>query len=98
VRTNSDNGVTWNKAQTLQPVSEIGNQLMRSRDGTICLSQDVTTTSLTISRNASKTWAHIPITERNLAHRNGSPARHARIPAPIVEFNDGHFLFCSFTD
>lgn len=92
VRTSTDNGVTWSKARALQPMSEIGNQLMRSRDGTIWMSQDVTTTSLTLSRDAGKTWVHTPITDRTLAHRNGSSARHAGIHAPIVELNDGRLM------
>ena len=92
VRHSTDNGVTWSKPQIIQPWSEIGNQLMRSRDGTIWMSQDVTTTSLTKSTDGGKTWTSETITDKKLAHRNGSAARHAGIHAPIVELNDGRLM------
>jgi formylglycine-generating enzyme required for sulfatase activity len=92
VRSSTDNGVTWTKARILLPVSEIGNQLMRSRDGTLWMTQDTTVTSLTSSRDQGKTWTYTPITDRKLAHRAGSPARHAGIHAPVVELKDGRLL------
>ena len=92
VRHSTDNGVTWSKPQIIQPWSEIGNQLMRSRDGTIWMTQDVTATSLTKSTDGGKTWTSETITDKKLAHRNGSAARHAGIHAPIVELNDGRLM------
>jgi len=92
VRHSTDNGVTWSKPQIIQPWSEIGNQLMRTRDGTIYMSQDVTTTSLTKSSDGGKTWTSELITDKKLAHRNGSAARHAGIHAPIVELQDGRLM------
>lgn len=92
VRHSTDNGVTWSKPQIIQPWSEIGNQLLLTRDGTILMSQDVTTSSLTKSTDGGKTWTSETITDKKLAHRNGSSARHAGIHAPIVELNDGRLM------
>jgi sulfatase modifying factor 1 len=92
VRHSTDNGVTWSKAQIIPPWSEIGNQLFRTRDGTILMTQDVTTTSLTKSTDGGKTWTSDVITDKKLAHRNGSAARHAGIHAPIVELQDGRLM------
>jgi formylglycine-generating enzyme required for sulfatase activity len=92
VRHSTDNGVTWSKAQLTQPWSEIGNQLFRTREGTIFMTQDVTTTSLTKSTDGGKTWTSDVITDKKLAHRNGSAARHAGIHAPIVELKDGRLM------
>ncbi|MFO1436969.1 MAG: SUMF1/EgtB/PvdO family nonheme iron enzyme [Verrucomicrobiaceae bacterium] len=92
VRHSTDNGVTWTKPKIIQPWSEIGNQLMRTRDGTILMTQDVTTTSLTKSIDGGKTWTSETIADKKLAHRNGSSARHAGIHAPIVELQDGRLM------
>ena len=92
VRHSTDNGVTWTQAQTFQPVSEIGNQLLRTRDGTIYMTQDAANHSLTISRNGGKTWTSDAITDKKQAFRSGSPARHAGIHAPIVELKDGRLM------
>lgn len=92
VRSSTDNGVTWTAAQTFQPVSEIGNQLLRSRDSSIYMTQDSANHSLTISRDGGKTWTSDPITDKKQAFRSGSPARHAGIHAPIVELKDGRLM------
>ncbi|MDZ4402892.1 SUMF1/EgtB/PvdO family nonheme iron enzyme [Prosthecobacter sp.] len=92
VRSSTDNGVTWTKAQIIQPWSEIGNQLLRTRDGTILMTQDTTTVSLTKSSDGGKTWTSEVIADKKLAHRNGSAVRHAGIHAPIVELGDGRLM------
>ena len=92
VRTSTDNGVTWTKARAFQPWSEIGNGIMRTREGVIAMTQDTTATSLTVSRDGGKTWTFAPITDRKLAYRSGSPARHAGIHAPIVQLADGRLM------
>ncbi len=92
VRMSTDNGVTWTKARAFQPVSEIGNGVMRTREGVIAMTQDTTATSLTISRDGGKTWTFTPITDKKLAHRSGSSARHAGIHAPIVQLGDGRLM------
>ncbi len=92
VRTSTDNGATWSKAQVIQPMSEIGNAIIRTRDGTILMTQDATITSLTKSTDGGKMWASHFIEDKKLAHRNGSSARHAGIHAPIVELADGRLM------
>ncbi|MCX6907108.1 MAG: SUMF1/EgtB/PvdO family nonheme iron enzyme, partial [Verrucomicrobia bacterium] len=92
VRTSTDNGVTWTKAKPIQPVSEIGNGILRTREGVIMMTQDTTITSLTVSRDGGRTWTFAAITDKKLAHRNGSPARHAGIHAPIVQLADGRLM------
>jgi formylglycine-generating enzyme required for sulfatase activity len=92
VRSSTDNGVTWTKARPILPVSEIGNQIIRTQDGTILMTQDTTITSLTKSTDGGKTWTSESITDKKLAHRNGSAARHAGIHAPVVELNDGRLM------
>ena len=92
VRTSTDNGVTWTKAQPIQPLSEIGNQIIRTREGTMLMTQDTTITSLTRSTDGGKTWTFDLIADKKLAFRSGSPARHAGIHAPIVELNDGRLM------
>jgi sulfatase modifying factor 1 len=56
------------------------------------MTQDATTTSLTQSTDDGKTWTSEVITNKKLAHRNGSAARHAGIHAPIVELKDGRLM------
>lgn len=92
VRSSTDNGVTWTKAQVFQPVSEIGNAILRTKDGTLFMTQDSANSSLTMSRDDGKTWSSTTITDKKNAFRSGSPARHAGIHAPIVELNDGRLL------
>jgi len=92
VRTSTDNGVTWTKAQPIQPLSEIGNQIIRTRIGTMLMTQDTTITSLTRSTDGGKTWTFDQIADKKLAFRSGSPARHAGIHAPIVELSDGRLM------
>ena len=92
VRTSTDNGVTWTKAQAIQPVSEIGNGIIRTREGVIMMTQDTPNTSLTISRDGGKTWTFTPIIDKKFARRDGSPARHAGIHAPIVQLADGRLM------
>ena len=92
MRTSTDNGVTWTKAQTFQPVSEIGNGAIRTREGVIIMTQDATITSLTVSRDGGRTWTFTAITDKALARRDGSPARHAGIHAPIVQLADGRLM------
>ena len=66
VRTSTDNGVTWSKARPIQPLSEIGNQIIRTRDGTILMTQDTTITSLAKSIDGGKTWNFDQIQDKKL--------------------------------
>jgi formylglycine-generating enzyme required for sulfatase activity len=92
VRSSTDNGVTWTKAQAFQPVSEIGNAVTRISDGTILMTQDSANHSLTMSKDGGKTWTSSVIADKKNAFRSGSPVRHAGIHAPIVELKDGRLM------
>ncbi|MCP5559168.1 MAG: SUMF1/EgtB/PvdO family nonheme iron enzyme [Verrucomicrobiaceae bacterium] len=92
VRTSKDNGVTWSKAQAVQPVCEWGNAPMRTRDGRMLITCDTTATSLSVSHDAGQTWTFTAIEDKAQAHRNGSLLRHAGIHAPIVELLDGRLM------
>jgi Neuraminidase (sialidase) len=92
VRSSTDNGVTWTKAQAFQPVSEIGNAVTRISDGTILMTQDSANHSLTMSKDGGKTWTSTAIADKKDAFRSGSPVRHAGIHAPIVELKDGRLM------
>ena len=92
VRTSADSGATWSKARAFQPTSEIGNGIIRTREGAIVMTQDAATSSLTVSRDDGRTWTSTEIREKKNAHRNGSPSRHAGIHAPVVQLGDGRLM------
>ena len=92
IRTSTDNGATWSKATLVLPQCEWGNAPLRTRDGTLVITCDATTTSLNVSRDGGKTWTFTAITDKKLANRSGSPARHAGIHAPIVQLGDGRLM------
>ncbi len=91
VRRSTDNGATWTKAETFQPVSEIGNAAIRTKEGYIVMTEDSPSSSLTISRDQGKTWQSTRIVDRE-AHRFGSKKRHAGIHAGIVQLADGRLM------
>jgi hypothetical protein len=92
IRTSTDNGATWSKAQLTQPISEFGNAPIKTREGFIVITQDTTSTSLNISRDGGQTWTFPAIEDRKAAHRNGSGFRHTGIHAPIVQLSDGRLM------
>ncbi len=92
VRTSTDNGATWTKAREMQPMGEFGNAPIRTREGAMVITQDVTSTSVNLSRDGGATWSFPAITEKMDARRDGSPARHAGIHAPIVQLADGSLM------
>jgi sulfatase modifying factor 1 len=92
VRTSTDNGATWSKARTVQPVSEWGNAPIRTREGFLVITTDAATASLNISRDGGQTWTYSRIAEKADQRRNGSPLRHAGIHAGIVQLADGRLM------
>ena len=92
VRTSTDNGATWTKARAVQPVGEWGNAPIRTREGVMVITHDVTITSLNLSRDGGATWTFSAIAEKKDMRRDGSPARHAGIHAPIVQLADGRLM------
>jgi len=99
VRTSVDNGATWSKARVLQPHGELGNQLLRLRDGTLVISHDSRTVSLVTSRDAGRTWSANQFPKRESGVGPGSTAqRYPGIHAPLVELADGRLMAFSRND
>ncbi len=92
VRTSTDNGATWSKARAVQPMCEWGNAPVRTREGHLVITCDTSTASVNVSRDGGQTWTYPEITSRADARRDGSPARHAGIHAPIVQLADGRLM------
>ncbi len=92
VRASTDNGATWSKAARFQPVSEIGNAPIRTREGFIVMTQDAANVSVNISRDGGQTWTFPTIEDRTKANRGGSGFRHVGIHAPIVQLLDGRLM------
>ncbi|HSH95091.1 MAG TPA: SUMF1/EgtB/PvdO family nonheme iron enzyme, partial [Roseimicrobium sp.] len=98
VRTSTDNGATWSKARTTQPVCEWGNAPIRTKEGFLVITCDTGSTSLNISRDGGKTWTYPEIANKADANRNGSGFRHIGIHAPIVQLADGRLMTISRVD
>ncbi len=99
MRTSTDNGVTWTKAQILQPVGEFGNQVLRLKDGTLVLGNDSRSCSLVFSHDGGKTWDFNLLKEKISGVRPGATgARYPGIHAPMVELADGRIMALSRND
>jgi sulfatase modifying factor 1 len=92
IRTSTDNGATWSKAQITQPVCEWGNAPIRTKEGHLVITTDVPSTSFNISRDGGKTWTYPVIEEKAKQSRTGSGARHVGIHAPIIQLADGRLM------
>lgn len=97
-RTSTDNGVTWSRAQILQPVGEFGNQVLRLKDGTLVLGNDSRTCSLVFSHDSGRTWAHNSLPKFNDARPGGTGPRYPGIHAPMVQLADGRIMALSRND
>lgn len=99
MRTSTDNGATWSKAQVIPPAGEFGNQLLLLRDGTLVLGHDSRQVSLVISRDAGKTWIFNDVQQRSSDFRPGGQGfRYPGIHAPIVQLTDGRIMALSRND
>jgi len=99
VRTSTDNGATWSKAQRIQPTGEFGNQLLRLCDGTLVLGHDSRQVSLVFSHDGGKTWAFNDVGQRPSDFRPGGTGyRYPGIHAPMVELADGRIMAVSRND
>ncbi len=98
IRTSTDNGATWSKAQLTQPVSEFSNAPIKTREGFIVIMQDTASASLNISRDGGRTWTFPAIADKANAHRNGSGFRHIGIHSPVVQLADGRLMAFSRLD
>lgn len=99
MRTSTDNGVTWTKAQILQPVGEFGNQVLRLKDGTLVLANDSRTCSLVFSHDEGKSWNFNLLKEKMTDCRPGTTGpRYPGIHAPMVQLADGRIMALSRND
>lgn len=99
VRTSTDNGATWSKAQLLQPPGEFGNQVLRLEDGTLVIGHDNRQTSLVFSKDQGQTWAYNDVGKQASDFRPGGRGfRYPGIHAPMVQLKDGHILAFSRND
>lgn len=93
VRTSSDSGATWSKAQIMQPVCEVGNAALRTKEGAIVMTLDSRQASLAFSRDGGKTWGYHDATGKVSEYRPGGKGfRHPGIHAGIVQLEDGRLM------
>ena len=99
LRTSTDNGATWSKAQTLLPHGEFGNQMIRTREGFLVITHDSRQVSLVISRDGGRTWTYNDVEHRESDFRDGGKGfRYPGIHAPIVQLADGRLMVVSRND
>jgi hypothetical protein len=92
VRTSTDNGATWSKAQPIYPQGETGAEMIRTRQGALIITQDVGV-SLHKSSDNGKSWTSVGTRHPNDEIRpGGKGSRHAGIHAPVVELADGRLM------
>ncbi len=92
VRTSTDNGTTWSKAQPIYPQGETGAGMIRTREGALIITQDVGV-SLHKSSDNGKSWTSVGARHPNDDVRpGGKGSRHAGIHAPVVELADGRLM------
>jgi len=92
VRTSTDNGATWSKAKPIYPQGETGAEMIRTRDGSLLISQDAGV-SLHKSKDNGRTWTSVGIRGPNEQVRpGGKGSRHAGIHAAVVELADGRLM------
>ena len=99
VRTSTDCGVTWSKAQAIQPVGEFGNRLLRLADGTLVLGNDARQVSLVYSRDGGQNWTYNQVDKQASDFRpGGRGVRYPGIHAPMVQLADGRIMAMSRLD
>jgi formylglycine-generating enzyme required for sulfatase activity len=99
VRTSTDNGATWSKPRAIFPQGEIGNQIIRMRDGTLVAAHDSRTTSLIFSKDGGQGWQHIGLAKPEREQRpGGTYGRYPGIHASLIELADGRLMALSRND
>jgi formylglycine-generating enzyme required for sulfatase activity len=102
MRTSTDNGVTWSKAQFISPEHTLRHQpvqsVIKTQDGSIILPCDAVSggsggTAVHISRDNGKTWNDPGVGQTQPKFANGSTgAWIAGIHAAIVHLKDGTLM------
>ena len=99
IRTSTDNGATWSKPRAIFPHGEIGNQIIRLRDGTLVAGHESRTTSLIFSKDGGQTWQHNELVKPERDQRpGGTYGRYPGIHAPLIELADGRLMAFSRND
>lgn len=99
MRTSTDNGATWSRAQIISLPGEFGNQVIRLADGTLVLGHDSRQISLVFSRDAGKTWTFNNVNKQASDFRPGGQGfRYPGIHAPMVQLKDGRIMAISRND
>ena len=92
VRTSTNNGATWSKAQPIYPHGEMGAEMIRTREGALIITQDVGV-SLHKSNDNGRSWTSVGARHPDDDIRpDGKGNRHAGIHAPVVELADGRLM------
>ena len=97
----TDSGATWSKPRAIFPHGELGNQLLRTREGHLLITHDSRTTGLVSSRDGGKTWGASEMPKRDSAEDirpGGTGHRPPGIHAPIVQLGDGRIMAISRQD
>ncbi|MCX6897660.1 MAG: SUMF1/EgtB/PvdO family nonheme iron enzyme [Verrucomicrobia bacterium] len=94
VRTSTDSGATWSKGRMLQPNCEIGNMLLRTREGFLVLPLDGNKpgASLNISRDGGQTWSFATAHGKPDFRPSGKGPRFAGIHNAIAQLADGRIM------
>jgi len=91
LRTSTDNGATWSRAEAMPLNGEFGNGILRTRVGVLAIALDGA--SLVISRDHGRTWQKSGGTSGSTDLRpGGGGTRIAGIHAPLVELADGRLM------
>jgi len=92
VRTSTDNGASWSRAKPIYPQSEMGAEMIRTRQGVLMITEDAFV-SLLKSDDNGKTWTSVGSRRRNDDIRPGGQwGRHAGIHAPVIELADARLM------
>lgn len=94
MRTSIDSGATWSKARMFQPVAEIGNQPIRTREGWLVLPLDGNKAgaSLDVSRDGGRTWTFTSSHVKPDFRAGGGGARLPGIHNAIAQLADGRLI------
>jgi sulfatase modifying factor 1 len=90
-RTSTDNGATWSKAKSMPVLGELGNSIIRTREGVLAMSLDGR--SLVVSRDNGQTWTTTGKPRGKTEPRpGGSGPSIAGIHAPLVQLADARLM------
>ncbi|MEP6669814.1 MAG: SUMF1/EgtB/PvdO family nonheme iron enzyme [Chthoniobacter sp.] len=94
VRTSTDSGATWSKARLIQPMVEIGNLPLRTKEGVLVLPLDRNSlgAAFDISRDGGQTWTPTPAHGKPDYQPGGHGDRFAGIHNATAQLADGRIM------